>query len=170
MYRWPGCEHIFEEKFLAGAEFLINALREERENGKQAMASLHQDYLNMLDEHDKWKNEYENLCKFATDFENQRDQLRVENLAFAKALQCNCEALSRGFEIHACFKCNTLNDAPHTAQLAKRWEAMERIIDILQNRVGEFLSAALDDPSCCDEFKQSIRILFKKLGALEEDK
>lgn len=29
-------------------------------------------------ERDKWKSEYENVCKFATDYERQRDELRAE--------------------------------------------------------------------------------------------
>lgn len=30
-------------------------------------------------ERDKWKDEYENLCKFATQYEQERDTLRAEN-------------------------------------------------------------------------------------------
>lgn len=35
-------------------------------------------YDKLLVERDKWKDEYQNLCKFATQFEEQRDESRVE--------------------------------------------------------------------------------------------
>lgn len=39
-------------------------------------------YLQAIKERDEWKNEYQNLCKFATQFEEQRDEWR------SKALDC----------------------------------------------------------------------------------
>lgn len=36
---------------------------------------------------DKWKSEYEELCKFTTDYENQRDDLRAQLAEARKELE-----------------------------------------------------------------------------------
>lgn len=85
--------HELEEK-LAGYEksgatqFLnqqILELREQRagltkmlEEARSDFKKLNAASLDKIIECDKWKEEYENVCKFATDYEQQRDQLRTQ--------------------------------------------------------------------------------------------
>lgn len=41
-------------------------------------APFYKTYDDVVKDRDKWKDEYENVCKFATDYEQQRDQLREQ--------------------------------------------------------------------------------------------
>jgi septal ring factor EnvC (AmiA/AmiB activator) len=49
-------------------------------------------------ERDKWKWEYENLCKFATDFEQQRDTLRAQLAQATEALERTMSTLTYYWE------------------------------------------------------------------------
>lgn len=44
-------------------------------------------YDSVLRERDHWKWEYENLCKFTTDYENQRDALKQANEKLREGLE-----------------------------------------------------------------------------------
>lgn len=57
---------------------LLNEQIEAKRKAIFAEKDVEQQYLTVCRERDKWKDEYENLCKFATDYENQRDELRAE--------------------------------------------------------------------------------------------
>jgi hypothetical protein len=56
-------------------------------------------------ERDEWKWEYENLCKFATDFEQQRDALRAQLAQARDALKFYADLYEdQGERAHAALK------------------------------------------------------------------
>ena len=57
----------------------MQSLSEYKRVATQTPEKAAQEYFKMKQERDKWKDEYENLCRFATDYENQCVALKAEN-------------------------------------------------------------------------------------------
>lgn len=64
----------------------LNSIQQEREMLRLCGQTLASESDSLRAERDKWKDEYENLCKFTTDYERQRDGLRIKLIIASEAI------------------------------------------------------------------------------------
>jgi hypothetical protein len=60
-----------------------------------------------------------------------------------------------------------LRTAPFPIPVSDRGEALERFLSISRDKLGPWLSAALEDPSVCDEMRADISAWFEALAEIE---
>lgn len=87
-----------------------------------------------IEERDRWKDEYQNVCKFATDYENQRDELRSKLEAVTKdyqdAMNC-CEQLAKAKKDAHDWELRALGETCVAARLR------EALLDVQENLSGD---------------------------------
>lgn len=94
------------------------------------------------------------------------EQMRAENLQLLQKLVeidsiCECEGMPAQRHCWKMAEIATEKPSPEqTARLAKRMELLEELLNVCNNSVGKWLSAAVDDPGSCIQFKNDISKLF----------
>lgn len=153
----PGKERIRVVEYSA-----YEALEGSNQRWKSMHSDAQEERTNAIRERDRWKEEYENLCKFANQFEQQRDEARaarksefeenMANIAHAAELYTQLNkalALVSGYERAAKIASETI--ASERARSQKLVEALKRVAGywsdgrakIAADALAEYESAAI---------------------------